>query len=163
MARVLIWISLGLVSLNAAFAGSLSPFVFVMIDAQTEAIYGTLPFNRTVIATAVDRLTGAKVKGIVIKVFYDLRSTEENDHSLEQSICGATVALQASLNDDEGTTNGLESKFQVFGPPIRNFRLFLSATKLSFPCNGSVAALRPWGLLTRRLEHFHSWRCIKVK
>ena len=44
--RVLIWICLGLVSLSGAFAGTLSPFVFVMIDSQTEAAYGSLPFNR---------------------------------------------------------------------------------------------------------------------
>ena len=106
-------IALGLISVAAASASSLAPFAFVMIDAQTEAIYGSLPFNRGVIATVVERLTAAKAKGIVIKFFYDLPSTEKNDHSLEHSICDATVVLQASLNDTEGTTKGLESKFVV--------------------------------------------------
>src|SRR5882724_3148271 len=92
--RVLVWINLGLVSLAAASAGTLSPFAFVMIDAQTEAVYGSLPFNRAVVATAIDRLTAAKAKGIVIKFFYDLPSTEQNDQALEQSICGAKVGLQ---------------------------------------------------------------------
>ena len=100
-----------LAGMLTASANTLAPFTFVMIDAQTETIYGSLPFNRAVIATVVDRLTAAKAKAIIIKFFYDLPSTEKNDQSLEQSICKSAVVLQASLNDTEGTTNGLESKF----------------------------------------------------
>src|SRR5207247_7370030 len=50
---------------------------------QTEAVYGSLPFNRALVAKAIDRLTAAKAKGIVIKFFYDLPSAEINDHLLE--------------------------------------------------------------------------------
>jgi hypothetical protein len=111
--KFLVLITLGLISVAAASAGTLAPFVFVMIDAQTETVYGSLPFNRAVIAAVVERLTAAKAKGIVIKFFYDLPSTEKNDQLLEQSICNSTVVLQASLNDTEGTTKGLESRFLV--------------------------------------------------
>jgi hypothetical protein len=114
-------VSLGLVSLSGASAGTHSPFVFVMIDSQTEAIYGRLPFNRALVAKAIDRLTAAKAKGIVIKFFYDLPSTESNDYLLERSICAGPVALQASLNDDEGTTNRLEAKFQVAAVEMADF------------------------------------------
>jgi hypothetical protein len=124
--RIVVLITLGLISLAAASASALAPFAFVMIDAQTETIYGSLPFNRAVVATVVERLTAAKAKGIVIKFFYDLPSTEKNDQSLEQSICDSTVALQASLNDAEGTTNGLESKFLFNGVSIEGFpRIFV--------------------------------------
>jgi len=116
-----ILITLGMISFAAASAGTLAPFAFVMIDAQTEAVYGSLPFNRAVMATVVERLTAAKAKGIVIKFFYDLPSTEKNDQSLEQSICNSTVVLQASLNDTEGTTKGLESKFLVDGVSTEGF------------------------------------------
>jgi hypothetical protein len=119
--RIVVLVTLGLISLAAASAGALAPFAFVMIDAQTEAVYGSLPFNRAVVATVVEKLTAAKAKGIVIKFFYDLPSTEKNDQSLEQSICGATVALQASLNDTEGTTEGLEAKFLVDGVSTEGF------------------------------------------
>ncbi|HTL56048.1 MAG TPA: CHASE2 domain-containing protein [Candidatus Limnocylindrales bacterium] len=135
MRRVFIWINLGLVSLAAASAssGTLSPFAFVMIDAQTEAVYGSLPFNRAVVATAIDRLTAAKAKGIVIKFFYDLPSTEKHDQAFEQSICGAAVALQASLNNTEGKRQRLESKFQVNAVPIADFPAAFRGDKALIP------------------------------
>lgn len=131
--KTAVLITLGLISLAAASANTLAPFAFVMIDAQTEAIYGSLPFNRAVIATVVGRLTAAKAKGIIIKFFYDLPSTEKNDQSLEQSICGSTVALQASLNDAEGTTNGLESKFLINGISIEDFPSLFVGDKALIP------------------------------
>jgi hypothetical protein len=133
MKRMLIWLNVAVLSLAAASGGTLAPFVFVMIDAKTESVYGSLPFNRAVIATAIDRLTTAKAKGIVIKFFYDLPSSEKNDQALEQSICGATVALQASLNDAEGTTNGLESKFQVNGLSSEDFPPLFVGEKALIP------------------------------
>ena len=109
----LVSIGILLTSVRLVSAATLSPFAFVMIDSQTEGLYGTLPFNRTLIAKAVDRLAAAGAKGIVLKFFYDLPSTEEKDHLLELSICHARVALQASLNDDEGTTNSLDGRFTI--------------------------------------------------
>jgi len=104
-----------------------------MIDSQTEAICGGLPFNRALIAKAIDRLTAAKAKGIVIKFFYDLPATEEADRLLEQSICAAPIALQASLNDDEGTTNRLEAKFQIDAVGIRGFPSLFVGDKALIP------------------------------
>src|SRR5215472_15781232 len=119
--RIVVLISLGLISFATASAGTLAPFAFVMIDAQTEALYGSLPFNRAVIATVVERLTAAKAKGIIIKFFYDLPSTDKNDQLLEQSICNSTVVLQASLNDTEGTTKALESRFRADEVSVEGF------------------------------------------
>jgi len=131
--RVLVCIVIGLLSLQTGLAASLSPFVFVMIDSQTEAVYGSLPFNRALVATAIDKLTAAKAKGIIIKFFYDLPSTETNDRLLEQSICAAPVALQASLNDGEGATNGLEAKFQVDAVPMQDFPTLFRGDKALIP------------------------------
>src|SRR5262245_35630557 len=110
---------------GSSIAGSLSPFVFVMIDSKTEGIHGGLPFNRALMAKAVDRLAAAKAKGIVLKFFYDLPSTEDRDSALESSICGSPVALQACLNDsEEATTNSIAVKFQVEGAPLQEIPLF---------------------------------------
>jgi hypothetical protein len=111
--RIAVLITIGLISLTAASAGTLAPIAFVMIDAQTEAIYGKLPLNRAVIATVVERLTAAEAKGIILKFFFDLPSAEKSDRLLQESICNSTVVLQASLNDTEGTTHGLEARFVV--------------------------------------------------
>jgi CHASE2 domain-containing sensor protein len=104
-----------------------------MIDTQTEAIYGSLPFNRAVVAAAVDKLTAAKAKGIVLKFFYDLPSTEKNDHLLERSICNSMVALQASLNEAEGTTNRLEPKFEVANASAEGFPPLFVGNKALVP------------------------------
>ena len=53
----------------ASSAGSLAPFTFVMINSQTEQLYGSLPLNRALIARAIEKLAAAKVEGIVIKFF----------------------------------------------------------------------------------------------
>jgi hypothetical protein len=119
--------------LSQCFAATLAPFTFVIIDAQTEALYGSLPFDRAVIATAIDKLTAAKAKGIVLKFFYDLPSTEKNDVLLEQSICNSMVALQASLNESEGTTNSLEAKFQVAGESTEGFPPLFVGNKALVP------------------------------
>src|SRR6185436_1884430 len=95
--------------------------------------YGSLPFNRALMAKAIDRLTAAKVKGIVIKFFYDLPSTEKSDQLLEQSICAASVALQGSLNEAEGSTNGLEARFHVGAFPLPEFPPLFVGDKALLP------------------------------
>jgi hypothetical protein len=131
--KVLVWISLALVSSALSLAASLSPFVFVMIDSQTETRYGTLPFNRALIAKAIDKLAAAKAKGIILKFFYDLPSTEDRDLSLEMSICAAPVALQATLNDVEGSTNTVEEKFIMVGKPLSTIPPLFADTKGFIP------------------------------
>src|SRR5262245_17546975 len=116
--RVLFCIILELFLLGYGYAAPLSRFAFVMIDPRTEALYGSLPFNRALVAKAIDRIAAANAKGIVLKFFYDLPSTEERDRALELSICAAPVALQAGLDDNEGTMNPLEAKFQINANPL---------------------------------------------
>jgi len=131
--RALLWITVALLSLRTGLAASLSPFAYVMIDSQTEAMYGGLPFNRTLIAKAVDRLMAANAKGVVIKFFYDLPSTEKSDEMLELSICRARVALQASLNDVEGTTNSLDAKFGMVATALPEIPAIFAGERALLP------------------------------
>ena len=130
---VLFLIAIWIFSPGKAFAGALAPFTFVMINSDTERLYGSLPFNRALVARAVESLTAAKAKGVILKFFYDLPSTEENDSLLERSICASSVALQAGLNDDEGTTGPLESKFQFEGPRFAVLLPLFSGDKALLP------------------------------
>ncbi len=153
--RISVLITLGLISIAAASAAStLAPFAFVMIDAQTEKVYGSLPFNRAVIATVVERLTAAKAKAIVIKFFFDLPSTEKNDQLLEQSICDSTVALQASLNDAEGTTNGLESRFLVNGVSTAGFPSIFMGGKALIPLDRFRRCAKAVGFVDTTTDEF---------
>jgi hypothetical protein len=88
-----------------------------MIDSKTESLHGTLPFNRQLIAKAIDNLVKARADGIILKFFYDLPSVESSDRTLESSICAAraSIALQTSLNEAEGVTNALDKKFRIPG------------------------------------------------
>jgi len=131
--RVLLLIGFAALSSGACLAASLAPFTFVIIDSQTEQLYGSLPFNRALIARAIETLAAAKAKGVIIKFFYDLPSTEENDRLLERSICATPVALQAALNDTEGTTNRLESKFQFQAIPFPALLPLFSGDKALIP------------------------------
>jgi hypothetical protein len=113
------WFALGFLVATGFAASPRSPFTFVMIDSKTEAVYGGLPFDRALMAKAINQLAAAKAKGIVLKFFYDLPSTEDKDRALETSICAAPVALQAGLNDtEEATTNAIEQRFQIDAKPI---------------------------------------------
>jgi hypothetical protein len=152
--KTFVLITLGLIWLDAASASTLAPFAFVMIDAKTEAIYESLPFKRAIVATVVERLTAAKAKGIVIKFFYDLPSTERNDQSLEQSICNSTVALQASLNDTEGTTKGLESKFLVDGVSTEGFPTNFVGDKALIPLDRFRRCAKAVGFVDTTTDEF---------
>jgi len=114
-------------------AETLAPFVFVMIDSKTEARFGNLPFNRALVAKAVDQLGAAGAKGVVIKFFYDLPSGEEKDRALELSICQGKVALQACLNDGDGSTNSMESKFLSSGKPAGTITTLFAGDKGYIP------------------------------
>jgi hypothetical protein len=107
-----------LTTASSSRPAALSPFVFVMIDSQTEARYGDFPFSRQLIATAIDNIAKAQADGIILKFFYDLPSNDESaDRALESNICAARVALQATLEPNEGSTNALAKKFQFPARP----------------------------------------------
>jgi CHASE2 domain-containing sensor protein len=87
------------------------PFRLVMIDAATEAKLGAFPIDRAHVAKAVDILTTAGAKVIVLKFFYDLPSTPSSDAALQNALSKSTVVLQARIDESEPKPNSLPSRF----------------------------------------------------
>jgi CHASE2 domain-containing sensor protein len=48
-----------------------SEFAVVFTDAETEARYGRIPLDRALIARALDALTKANARAVVLKFFLD--------------------------------------------------------------------------------------------
>ena len=59
--------------------GPKSPFAFVMIDAKTERTLGEFPFDRSVLAKAVERAAAMKARAVVIKFYLDQPKSAEGD------------------------------------------------------------------------------------
>lgn len=91
------------------------PFQLVMIDAATEAKLGAFPIDRAYVAQAVDALTKAGAKAIVLKFFYDQPSSVSSDDALQKALIKSNVLLQARIDDTEPKPNQLPSKFLM--PP----------------------------------------------
>ena len=64
------------------------PFLFVNIDTATEAKLGEFPIDRAHVAKAVDLLTNAGAKAVVLKFFYDLPSNARSDDALQKAEIG---------------------------------------------------------------------------
>jgi CHASE2 domain-containing sensor protein len=89
------------------------PFQLVMIDAATEAKLGAFPIDRAHVAKAVDALTKAGAKAIVLKFFYDQPSSVESDDALQKALRNSNVLLQARIDDTEPKPNQLPNKFYI--------------------------------------------------
>lgn len=108
-----------LAALNTAgFAQSPShPFQLVMIDAATEAKFGAFPIDRVHIANAINNLSKAGAKAVVLKFFYDQPSNNPaNDTALANAMSGMKVLLQARIDDNEPKPNPLPARF-LFNAP----------------------------------------------
>jgi CHASE2 domain-containing sensor protein len=60
-------------------------FTVVLIDSDTEAIFGPFPFDRAILAKAVERLSEAGAKGVVFKFFIDQAKGKMSDAQLVSS------------------------------------------------------------------------------
>src|SRR5215207_6369139 len=47
------------------------PFIFIMIDAKTEAALGEFPLDRAVLAKAVDQAAAMKARAVVLNFYLD--------------------------------------------------------------------------------------------
>jgi hypothetical protein len=92
-----------------------SPFVVVFIDAKTEKALGPFPYDRSVLAKAIDKAAASGAKGVVLKFFIDKPRTEQGDRALVQSMKGMKVVLQARLDDEEPKPNPLPEQFRLPG------------------------------------------------
>jgi CHASE2 domain-containing sensor protein len=100
-------------------------FATVFITAATEAKYGNFPFDRSLLAQAVERAAEAGAKGVVLKFFLDQPRSAKGDQQLAASISHIPVVLQARLDDAVRLPNPLEPRFTMAG----NFKTAISGSR----------------------------------
>jgi CHASE2 domain-containing sensor protein len=110
-ALLLALIFASLANANTSINTNAPPFQLVMIDAATEAKLGAFPIDRAHVAKAVEVLTKAGAKAIVLKFFYDQLSNVSSDEALQKALSQSNVLLQARIDDTEPKPNQLPSKF----------------------------------------------------
>lgn len=99
-----------------AFGGNFErDFTVVFITQATEAKYGRFPFDRALLAQAVEQAADAGAKGIILKFFLDQSTTTEGDRRLANALSRVPVLLQARLEDSEKGPNPLEERFTLPG------------------------------------------------
>ena len=110
--RTLALIALLFVVSTHAWAGDFgSDFAVVMIDDATETKLGPFPFDRAVVAKAIDACVRLKAKAVVLKFFYDLPKTPAGDAAFAAAMKKIPVVLQARLETTEGTAQSLPARF----------------------------------------------------
>lgn len=98
---------------TCAHAGEFSSaFAVVMIDDATESAIGPFPYDRSVMAKAVDQCAKAKAKAVALKFFFDQPKSAAGDLALVGSMKKIPVLIQARLEDIEGTTQPIPKRFR---------------------------------------------------
>ena len=90
-----------------------APFVLVMIDQKTEAALGQFPYDRGVLAAAVQRSTELGARGVVIKFFMPGPSSDIGDRALAAAMKRTKVLLQAGGFREDPKTNSLPERFKL--------------------------------------------------
>ncbi|WP_395009819.1 CHASE2 domain-containing protein [Undibacterium sp.] len=99
-----------------AFGSNLErDFTVVFITQATEAKYGRFPFDRALLAQAVEQAADAGAKGVILKFFLDQSTTAEGDRRLANALSRVPVLLQARLEESEKGPNPLEDRFTLPG------------------------------------------------
>ncbi|CAN5474619.1 hypothetical protein BH09PLA1_BH09PLA1_05890 [soil metagenome] len=97
-----------------------APFVFVMIDAKTEAALGEFPYDRAVLAKAVERAAAAKARAVVLNFYLDKPKSADGDRALAAAMRKLTVVLPACIRSEAEKLpepNPLPVRFQVMRYP----------------------------------------------
>jgi hypothetical protein len=97
-----------------------SPFAAVFIDAKTERRLGPFPYDRAVLARAIDKAVASKAKGVVLKLFIDKRKSEDGDRALVEASKRTKLLVQARLDDTEQKPNPLLDRFILNVPSDGN-------------------------------------------
>jgi hypothetical protein len=90
-----------------------SKFAVVMIDDQTEAKLGPFPYDRAIIARAVEACAEKGAKAVALKFFFDLPKPGSGDEALRRAMTKIPVLLQARLESREGSAQPMPDKFSV--------------------------------------------------
>jgi CHASE2 domain len=94
-----------------------SRFSVVLIDDATEAKLGAFPYDRGVIARAVEACAHAGARAVVLKFFFDRPKSAAGDADLCEAMTKIPVVLQARLDSSEGTTRPIPEKFRFAQKP----------------------------------------------
>ena len=95
---------------------SAAPFAFVMIDAKTENALGEFPYDRAVLAKAVERAAEGKAKAVVLNFYLDKPKSAEGDRALMMAMWKIPVALEACIvteKEQPGESNPLPHRFEL--------------------------------------------------
>ena len=90
-----------------------SPFVAVFIDTKTEKALGPFPYDRAVLAKAIDKSVASGARGVVLKLFIDKPKTVEGDRALVDAAKRTKLLVQARLDDSEQDPNPLPDRFAL--------------------------------------------------
>jgi CHASE2 domain-containing sensor protein len=120
--RLLLRIVLMLMLLpTTAFAkGFSNDFAVVFIDQASERRFGGFPFDRSIIAQAIERAANAGAKGVVLKFFLDQPRSPSGDEALAKALSRLPVVLQARIDDTEKAANPLPERFSLADPAIKS-------------------------------------------
>lgn len=112
-----------------------SPFVAVFIDDKTEKVLGPFPYDRAVLAKAVDKAAASEARGVVLKVFIDKPKSADGDRSLVEAAKRTKLLLQARFDESEANPNPLPERFALKvpmrGTPLSGTRGWLPLPDLS--------------------------------
>lgn len=89
-----------------------SQFVLVMIDKKTEGALGPFPYDRGVLAQAVERSAALGAKGVVLKFFLPGPRSEKGDLALADAMHKTKVLLEAGY-PGAPPSNKLPDRFKL--------------------------------------------------
>jgi len=90
-----------------------SKFAVIMIDRETEAKLGPFPYDRAVMASAVNVCAKKGAKAVALKFFFDLPKTAAGDKALCNAMANMSVLLQARLESETGTAQAMPERFSL--------------------------------------------------
>src|SRR6059036_2240788 len=93
-----------------------SRFVAVFIDTKTENALGPFPYDRAVLAKAIDKAVESGARGVVLKLFIDKPRTVDGDRALVNAAKRTKLILQARIDNNEPTPNPLANRFALHMP-----------------------------------------------
>ena len=82
-----------------------------MIDKKTEAVLGPFPYDRSVLAKAVQRSAGLGARGVVLKFFLSIPKSESGDRELAEAMKETPVLLQAGYDQPLQEPGTLPDRF----------------------------------------------------
>ena len=123
-----IFVAIFLLGLAAALRADefADKFAVVMIDNESEAKLGPFPYDRALMAKAIEASAKGGAKAVVFKFFFDQPRTSVGDAALCAAMHILPVVLQARLDGNEGTAQEIPPRFEL-GPsrlatPVRGER-----------------------------------------